>query len=162
MPEKHWEREVAPDGPTEATSIPILPARDIPETLALYERLGFTVHYDQANEYAMARRGAIEVHFVAAPDLDPWGGEAGMAYVRLPDVDRLYEEFITSAALPLMPGPASELSFEERTRDELHARWEAGESIARMGQIADKPWGIREFPLLDCNNNLIRFGRVID
>jgi hypothetical protein len=30
-----------------------------------------------------------------------------------------------------------------------------------MGELVDQPWGIREFPLLDCNNNLIRFGEVL-
>jgi hypothetical protein len=46
-------------------------------------------------------------------------------------------------------------------RDELRAKWDAGESIARMGEVVDQPWGIRELPPLDCNNNLIRFGEVL-
>lgn len=146
--------------PVDGTSIPILPARDIPETLALFERLGFTVHHDEVNDYAMVRRGAIELHFTASPDLDPWTS-AGMAFVRLDDVSALYEEFVATGALPLVPGPRSELQPAERRRDELRARWENGESIARMGELADKPWGIREFALLDPSNNLIRFGQSI-
>jgi len=30
-----------------------------------------------------------------------------------------------------------------------------------MGEVADKSWGIREFPLLDPSNNLLRFGQVV-
>lgn len=150
----------APTRPIEGTSIPILPARDIPQTLALFEQLGFDVHHDERNGYAMVWRGSIELHFTASPDLDPWTS-AGMAFVRLDDVSALYEEFLATGALPLVPAPRSELLFEERTRAELRERWDSGESIARMGEIADQSWGIREFPLMDPNNNLIRFGQAL-
>ena len=30
-----------------------------------------------------------------------------------------------------------------------------------MERIEDKPWGMREFALLDNDGNLLRFGRVI-
>jgi hypothetical protein len=142
------------------TSVPVLPARDIPETLALFERLGFTVRYDVENQYAFVRRGTIELHFTASPNLDPWNG-AGIAFVRLNDASSLYHEFLDANVVPLVPLPRSELQAAERVREELRAKWDAGESIARMGEIKDQPWGIREFPLLDCNNNLIRFGQVL-
>jgi hypothetical protein len=82
-----------------------------------------------------------------------------MAFVRLDNVDALYDAFASSGAIALVPPEHSELRPAERTREELRAKWDAGESIARMGAIADQLWGIREFPLLDPNNNLIRFGR---
>lgn len=144
----------------DGTSIPMLPARDIPETLALFEQLGFTIRHDEANDYAMVRRGSIELHFVASPTLDPWT-QAGMAYVRLNDVSALYEEFLATGAIPLVAAPRSELQYAERVRDELRTKWDAGQSIARMGELKDQPWGIREFPLLDPNNNLIRFGQLL-
>lgn len=144
----------------EGTSIPVLPARDIPETLALFEQFGFTVRHDEDNEYAMVRRGTIELHFTARPNLDPWNG-AGIAFVRLNDASALYEEFLAAGVVPLVALRRSELRAAERVRDELRAKWDAGESIARMGEMVDQPWGIREFPLLDCNNNLIRFGEVL-
>lgn len=150
----------AAPSPVEGTSIPVLPARDIPETLALFEQLGFTVRHDEENDYAMVRRGTIELHFTASPNLDPWNG-AGIAFVRLNDAAALYEEFLADGVLPLVALPRSELRARERDRDEVRARWDAGESIARMGAMVDPPWGIREFPLLDCNNNLIRFGEVL-
>jgi len=83
-------------------------------------------------------------------------GGAGMAFVRLRDVSALYAEFLASGVVPLVPLPRSELRPAERVREELQAKWAAGESIARMGEIADQPWGIRESPLLDANNNLVR------
>ncbi len=144
----------------EGTSIPVLPARDIPETLALFEQLGFTVRHDEENDYAMVRRGTIELHFTASPNLDPWNG-AGIAFVRLNDASALYEEFLAAGVVPLVALPRLELRAAERVRDELRAKWDAEESIARMGEMVDQPWGIREFPLLDCNNNLIRFGEVL-
>lgn len=144
----------------DGTSVPMLPAHDIPETLAFFQQLGFTARHDEANEYAMVRRGAIELHFVATPSLDPWNS-AGMAFVRLNDVTSLYEEFLATGVVPLVPAPRSELQKAERVREELRAKWDAGESIARMGELADQPWGIREFALLDPNNNLIRFGQVL-
>ena len=86
----------------EGTSIPVLPARDIPETLALFEQFGFTVRHDEDNEYAMVRRGTIELHFTASPNLDPWNG-AGIAFVRLNDAAALYEEFLAAGVVPLRP-----------------------------------------------------------
>lgn len=137
------------------TSIPILPARDIPETLAFFERLGFTGRHDKANDYAVVRRGSIELHFVATPDLDPWTS-AGMAYVRGNDIDSLYDEFRTSGGLGVLPMP-----HPDPVREELRRKWDEGASIARLGEVADQPWGVREFPLLDPNNNLIRFGQPL-
>jgi hypothetical protein len=128
--------------------------------LALFQRLGFTVRHDEEYGYAMVRRGSIELHFSASPSLDPWNG-AGIAFVRLKDVSALYEEFLAGGVVPPVPLPRSELRAAERLRNELRAKWDAGESIARMGEMVDQPWGIREFPLLDCNNNLIRFGQVL-
>lgn len=150
----------AAPSPVEGTSIPVLPARDIPQTLALFEQFGFTLRHDEENDYAMVRRGAIELHFTASPNLDPWNG-AGIAFVRLNDACALYEEFLAAGAVPLVALPRSELRAAERARHELRAKWDTGEGIARMGEMVDQPWGIREFPLLDCNNNLIRFGQVL-
>jgi hypothetical protein len=98
----------AASSPVEGTSIPVLPARDIPETLALFEQFGFTVRHDEENEYAMVRRGTIELHFTASPNLDPWNG-AGIAFVRLNDASALYEEFLAAGVVPLVALPRSEL-----------------------------------------------------
>ena len=138
--------------PVEGVSIPILPAHDVAVTLAFFERLGFTTTAYEGFGYGIVRRGTIELHFTAAHGHDPWGGGAGAAFVRLDNVDALYGEFVASGAAPVMARPGL-------SADDLRARWDAGESIARLGVPEDKPWGIREFPLLDPSNNLIRFGR---
>ena len=63
--------------------------------------------------------------------------------------------------VPVVPAPRSELLRAERGRAELHAKWTAGESIARMDEIADQPWGDTRAPLLAPNNTLLRFGQVL-
>lgn len=159
MENTHPDTEpVATTSPVQGTSIPILPARDIPETLALFAQLGFDVRHDEANGYAMVRRGTIEVHFTVSPDLDPWTSN-GMAFIRLDDVTSLYEEFSAIGTVPIVPAWSADVPYAERAVAEIRAKWAAGESIARMGEVADKSWGIREFPLWDPSNNLLRFGQ---
>jgi hypothetical protein len=141
--------------PTESvgTSFPILPTHDVALAVALFEQLGFEAQTYTSDGYAILRRSGIELHFTATEDVDPLHNN-GMAFVRLRDARALYEEFKASGALPIM-APAS------IGPDELRRMWDAGESIARMTEIEDKPWGIREFAILDPSNNLIRFGQSI-
>ena len=81
--------------------------------------------------------------------------------IRLDDVTSLYEEFRATGAVPIVPTWSADVPYAERADAEIQAKWAAGESIARMGEVADKSWGIREFPLLDPSNNLLRFGQVV-
>lgn len=110
---------------------PILPARDIAETEAFWQRLGFTTSYRDAN-YLLMKREAAEVHFFRQPELDPFKCDHG-AYLRPSDIDALDAEW---AALGL---PAT--------------------GIPRLERAADKPWGMRELALLDPGGNLIRAGQ---
>jgi hypothetical protein len=50
---------------------------------------------------------------------------------------------------------------EMNPRPDLRTRWEQRESIARVSALEDKPWGLREFALLDEDNNLLRIGQRI-
>jgi hypothetical protein len=34
------------------------------------------------------------------------------------------------------------------------------QGIPRLERVEDKPWGMREFALLDADGNLLKFGRV--
>lgn len=47
----------------------------------------------------------------------------------------------------------------------LHAELAAADlpaqGIPRLERVADKPWGMREFALLDIDGNLVKFGRVL-
>lgn len=116
-------------------AIPILPARSLRATLAFYARLGFEGEIMGAHdEYAILTRGDLELHFFAHPDVVPAESHAG-CYLRVGDVDAIYRAF-ARAALP-------------------------GAGIPRMDVIGDKPWGMREFAVVDENGNLLRIGQVL-
>jgi len=114
-------------------AIPILPSRSLPGTLAFYARLGF----DGAivgDAYAILTRGDVELHFFLHPALVPADSWAG-CYVRVADVAPLYRAF-QAAQLP-------------------------ARGIPRMDALADKPWGLREFAVVDEDGNLVRIGQVL-
>lgn len=118
---------------SDAEVIPTLPSRSLPRTVAFYETLGFEGDLI-GQAYAIVKRGRIELHFFPYPDLKPEECYSG-CYVRLSDVDSLYEE-LRAANLP----------------------WHG---IPRMEVVEDKPWGMREFALLDNDGNLLKFGREL-
>jgi catechol 2,3-dioxygenase-like lactoylglutathione lyase family enzyme len=116
-------------------AIPTLPSRSLPATLAFYARLGFSGRLLGAGDsYAIVTRGELELHFFPHPLLDPAGCYAG-AYLRVAAVEPLYRAF-RAAALP-------------------------AHGIPRMEPLGDKPWGLREFALVDEDGNLLRIGQVI-
>lgn len=116
-------------------AIPILPSRSVAATVAFYQRLGFAggAHASDSG-YAILRRGAIELHFFSHPSLVPAESFAG-CYLRVADVDRMHRD-MSSSDLP-------------RT------------GIPRMDRLEDKPWGLREFAVVDPDGNLLRIGQVI-
>lgn len=120
---------------TEERSIPILPARDLVATRALYERLGFQVGYWSPTEYGIFGRGDLVVHYFAHPVLDPAENYAG-CYWRVPDADAFFTEF---AALGLPT-----------------------HGLPRVVPPATTPWGMREFVLHDPSNNLVRIGHELE
>lgn len=116
-------------------AIPILPSRSLHATVAFYARLGFEAElFGDDAHYGILTRGDLELHFFAHPDLDPATSHAG-CYLRVLDVDRLHAAF-AKAALPL-------------------------HGIPRMDALADKPWGMREFAVVDRDGNLLRIGQVL-
>jgi catechol 2,3-dioxygenase-like lactoylglutathione lyase family enzyme len=116
-------------------AIPILPSRSLRETLAFYGRLGFEGEImGAADDYAILTRGTLELHFFLHPTLRPEESWAG-CYVRVADVDGIYRAF-SEAALPR-------------------------QGIPRMDTVEDKPWGMREFAVIDADGNLVRVGQEI-
>ena len=113
-------------------AIPILLSRSIGATMAFYAKLGFTGRADDS--YAMLRRGDIELHFSLYKELIPEQSNA-MCYLRVDNVDALHQE-ISKARLP-----------------------QSG--IPRMDSVENKPWGMREFAIVDEDGNLIRIGQQI-
>jgi catechol 2,3-dioxygenase-like lactoylglutathione lyase family enzyme len=115
--------------------VPILPSRDLRETLAFYERLGFENRGAPPEEwdYLIIGRGGIELHFYGDPDVDPLTTSA-MCYVRVADADAVYEEW-RRVGVP---------------RDEPTG--------SRLQPPVDTDYGLREFALVDRSGNLVRVG----
>lgn len=114
-------------------AIPILPGRSLTGTIAFYERLGFDGEI-VGEGYAILTRGDLEIHFFSHPAVEAATSHAG-CYLRVADVDSLYEAFQT-ADLP--------------TR-----------GIPRIDRLEDKPWGMREFAVIDEDGNLLRIGQAL-
>jgi catechol 2,3-dioxygenase-like lactoylglutathione lyase family enzyme len=116
-------------------AIPTLPCRSVKATVAFYKRLGFEGGPHEFNaEYAILLRGAVELHFFTHKELVPAESSAG-CYIRVKDVKSVYNA-ISSSKLP-------------RT------------GIPRMDALEDKPWGLREFAVVDLDGNLLRIGEII-
>ena len=69
-------------------AIPTLPCRSVGSTVSFYESLGFEggAHVS-TNEYAIMRRGTIELHFFTHGELVAAESSAG-CYIRVLDVER--------------------------------------------------------------------------
>lgn len=116
-------------------AIPKLPSRSLPRTLAFYERLGFEGRLLEGGSYLIVTRGALELHFFPHPDVVPADSWAG-CYLRVLDVDAAYLDF-SQARLP-------------------------SQGIPRMDAVEDKPWGMREFAVIDEDGNLVQVGTPLD
>lgn len=112
---------------------PKLPMRSKSKTMAFFtEKLGFrTLGEEDYEAYLMLERDGIEIHFFSHKDLDP-KMNYGQVYVRTDDIDGLYKSFIKDQ-VPIHPN----------------------------GALQTKPWGQREFSVLDPNHNLLTFGQTL-
>lgn len=114
------------------TSInPKLPMRDKTITREYYvNKLNFREFGSADFEgYLMLERDSIQIHFFEFKDLDPTQNY-GQVYIRTDNIDLLYQDFLNS-----------------------------GVCIHPSGHLQSKPWGQREFSLLDPDNNLLTFGQ---
>ena len=112
---------------------PKLPMRDKHATRAFYtSRLGFKEFGSADFEgYLMMERDQIQIHFFEFKDLDP-AVNYGQVYIRTEHIDRLYRQFLDNNT-PIHPN----------------------------GHLETKPWGQREFSVLDPDHNLLTFGEAI-
>ena len=116
-------------------AIPTLPCRSVSATVGFYKLLGFEGGAHEFNgDYAILSRGAVELHFFTHRELVPADSSAG-CYIRVLDVESIHRSF-SSSQLP-----------------------RAG--IPRMDTLEDKPWGLREFAIVDPDGNLLRIGQII-
>ena len=117
-------------------AVPILPSRNLRESLAFYERLGFEnrgAPPEQWN-YMIIGRGGIDLHFFADPHVDPLTTSAG-CYVYVDDAQALYAEWSTL------------VEADPPTGSRIMAPW-------------DTDYGLREFAVVDRSGNLLRIGSV--
>jgi catechol 2,3-dioxygenase-like lactoylglutathione lyase family enzyme len=116
-------------------AIPTLPSRSVKDTLAFYTKLGFGGKILGAGDsYLILTRGDLEIHFFTHRELRPAESSAG-CYIRVLDVQSIYQAF----ALAKLPQ----------------------KGIPRMDALADKPWGMREFAIVDPDGNLLRIGQTL-
>ena len=116
-------------------AIPILPSRSVNDTLAFFRRLGFDGKiWGDPYFYAILRRDTVELHFFTHAELRPAESSAG-CYIRVADVESIYRAFALA---------------------ELPRR-----GIPRQDALEDKPWGMREFSIVDPDGNLLRIGQTL-
>lgn len=115
-------------------AIPIMPSRSLRDTLTFYRRLGFEGEIHPWGDYAILSRGTVELHFFTHRELRPTESTA-MCYLRVADVEGVYRAF-ASAGLPRS-------------------------GIPRQDALEDKPWGMREFAIVDGDGNLLRIGATL-
>lgn len=116
-------------------AIPQLPSRAMDRTMDFYRKLGFDGRIaSPAGDYAIFERGTLEVHFFMHRALVPAESAFG-CYFRVQNVDSLFLAF-SKANLP-------------------------STGIPRITQLEDKPWGMREFAIIDEDGSLIRIGQEL-
>lgn len=112
---------------------PKLPMRDVKVTRHYYcQILGFEVMGTAPDgSYLMVQKNQIELHFFRHLSLNPSEND-GQVYIRVEDIDAYYQSLI-----------------------------ERKIAIHPSGKLEQKPWGQREFALLDPDHNLLTFGQSI-
>ncbi|WGK63943.1 bleomycin resistance protein [Croceiramulus getboli] len=112
---------------------PKLPMRKKSVTRDFYtDQLGFRVFGTaDYDDYLMMERDRVQIHFFAFPDLNP-RKNYGQIYLRVEEIDTIYASLLKKGT-PIHPN----------------------------GKLADKPWGLKEFALLDPDSNLLTFGEQI-
>lgn len=132
------------------TSTPILPVADLTRAAEFYREIGFVVEpYDEG--YAFVRGGGVSIDLAQSGGFDPFV-MAGMAYVTVRDADAAHSALVATGLLA---------GYHELDEQSLREKWKAGASLARITDIENKPWGMREFALADADNNLVRIGTPV-
>ena len=111
---------------------PKLPMRNKEKTKAYYLSLGFR-EFGNGNhdEYLMVQKDNVQLHFFEFKELQP-EDNYGQVYIRTNTIDQVYKEMIDKNL-----------------------------AIHPNGKLQTKPWGQKEFSMLDPDNNLLTFGQAI-
>jgi len=110
---------------------PKLPMRDKAITKAYYVEQLQFRELSDYGDYLILQKDQIEIHFFSFPGLNPLEND-GQVYIRVNDIENLYQS--------------------------LRMRKVA---IHPNGSLDTKPWGQKEFALLDPDHNLLTFGQSI-
>lgn len=123
-------------------AVPVLPVRDTQKALQFYaEKLRFReVHCEVG--YAIAAKDNIEIHLWAATD-ERWK-------------ERDSNKPVVSGAETFIAGTAS-CRVHVDDIDSLYEIYQQAQVIHPNGNLSDKPYGLREFAVLDMDGNLITF-----
>jgi hypothetical protein len=110
---------------------PKLPMRNKIATKDFYiNKLGFTnIGSSDFEGYLMLQKDAIEIHFFEFKTLNP-KENYGQVYIRTDNIETFYQFLL-----------------------------EKNVNIHPNGKLEVKPWGQKEFSLLDPDNNLLTFGQ---
>ncbi|WP_047546264.1 bleomycin resistance protein [Psychroserpens sp. Hel_I_66] len=112
--------------------IPKLPMRNKATTKAYYHNLGFKqLGETDYDGYLMIKKDDIEIHFFEFKDLDP-NQNYGQVYIRTNDVEGMYD-------------------YCKKNTVKIHPN----------GPLEIKPWGTKEFALMDPDSNLLTFGQIV-
>lgn len=110
-----------------------IPMIDKSTTKAFYmNALGF-IDLGQSDYefYLILAKDNLEIHFFENKKLNPFEND-GQLYIRVENIDDLYQELIEKQVV-----------------------------IHPNGKLQNKPWGQREFSILDPNHNLLTFGQSL-
>ncbi|MBW8358289.1 MAG: VOC family protein [Weeksellaceae bacterium] len=107
---------------------PKLPMRDRQVTKSYYIGQLSFQEISDYDDYIILGKDEIELHFFEFKEIDP-AKNYGMVYIRVDDIEELYNTLL-----------------------------EQGVAIHPNGKLQIKPWGQKEFSLLDPDNNLLTFG----
>jgi hypothetical protein len=113
------------------TIIPKLPMRDPVATCSYYADQLGFSVAANHPDYLIVERDGLELHFFMHAALAPRTND-GQVYIRTTAIDDLYRSLV-----------------------------DLGVVIHPNGALANKPWGQREFALLDPDHNLLTFGQAL-
>jgi hypothetical protein len=110
--------------------IPKLPIRDKMLTKEFYLNQLSFELISDYGDYILLKKDQIEIHFFEFKSLDPLENY-GQVYIRVIDINKLYKSLLDKSI-----------------------------AIHPNGHLEVKPWGQKEFSLLDPDNNLLTFGQA--
>ena len=112
---------------------PKLPMRNRDITRQYYEKqLGFTcIGSQEFMHYLIMQKDEMQIHFFEFATLEPTENY-GQVYIRTNAIDELFQTFVKN-----------------------------GTDIHPNGHLKLKPWGQKEFSILDPDHNLLTFGQTV-